>query len=120
MAPKSAGQWRFGNYTLVFLTDGSWCYAGGVTTTLNPDPSDPPTFEGIAKRIEEIEEQQESMRYLFKKISDLFEMQERALAPIAKDHDIDWRITGDLTNLRRLMDEVRIGLHLFQPDYEST
>ncbi len=91
-----------------------------MTTTPNSDPSEPPTLEGIAKRIEEIEEQQESMLYLFKKISDLFEMQERALALVAEDHDIDWRIRGDLTNLRGLMDDVRNGLRLGQPDYEST
>ena len=90
-----------------------------MTTSPNPDPSDPPTLEGVARQIEEIEEQQESMRYLFKKISDLFEMQERALVPIAKDYDTDWRITADIMTLRRLMDEVRIGLRPFQPDYES-
>ena len=82
-----------------------------------PDPGpERPSLDSLNERLVKVEEQQDSTCYLFFHISQVLGSVETALekADLGEDRS---RLLGEVSTVRRLMDEVRIDLRPFQEDY---
>ena len=82
-----------------------------------PDPGPSrPSLGSLDERLVKVEEQQDLMCYLFFHISQVLESVDSALgkADLGEDRS---QLLGEVLTVRRLMDEVRIGLRPFQDDY---